>query len=82
MMLTVLDRQRPEGCSLRLMQKLRGLDIQGSLLLASSLVCLFLALEWGGVTAPWSNLAVWGCMLGFALLATGFCVFQWYRKDK
>ncbi|KAF3768086.1 MFS general substrate transporter [Cryphonectria parasitica EP155] len=81
MILIVLDRQKPEQSSRPLLQKLRDLDIQGSLLLASSLVCLFLALEWGGVNEPWSSPAVWGCLLGFVLLAIGFCGFQWYRKD-
>ncbi|PSR79368.1 major facilitator superfamily domain-containing protein [Coniella lustricola] len=81
LVMIVLDRKRPPGASLPFMQKLQGLDILGSLILSASLVCLFLALEWGGVSRSWSDPLVWGCIVGFGLFAIGFCAFQWYKED-
>ena len=68
--------------SLSLKQKLVRLDIPGAMLLLTAFVCLFLALQWGGTTFPWSDSRVWGCLLGFGLLVIIFSGLQIYLKDR
>ncbi len=46
-----------------------------------AIVCLLLALQWGGTTYPWSNSKVWGCLLGFGLLMTVFTGIQLWKGD-
>ena len=63
-------------------QKLSRLDIGGVLLLSAALVCLLLALMWGGTALSWSDSIVWGCLLGFGLLAIAFVILQIKLQDR
>ncbi|KAL5529813.1 hypothetical protein ACEPAG_5800 [Sanghuangporus baumii] len=63
-------------------EKIRSFDIFGTTLLICSIVCLLLALQWGGTTKPWSAPAVWGLLLAFALIFAAFCGIQWIRGDR
>ncbi|KAE8549500.1 hypothetical protein EYB25_008022 [Talaromyces marneffei] len=64
-----------------LVQKLRGLDAAGAVLLISAIICLLLALQWGGTTYSWSDSKVFGCLIGFGLLLIAFSVLQVYLGD-
>lgn len=64
-----------------LLQKLRGLDAIGAVLLISAVICLLLALQWGGTTYNWSNSKVFGCLIGFGLMIIAFAVLQLYLGD-
>ncbi|KAH6652983.1 major facilitator superfamily domain-containing protein [Truncatella angustata] len=66
---------------LPLREKFRKADPTGAALLTGSLVSLFLALEWGGTTLPFSSPQVWGCFLSCGLLAAVFAVSQVLKKD-
>ncbi|KAF0635432.1 hypothetical protein FPSE5266_10930 [Fusarium pseudograminearum] len=57
-------------------EKILGLGLSSSGLLAGTLVCLFLALQNGGSVYPWSDSRVWGCLLGFGLLLILFTYIQ------
>ncbi|TLS21016.1 uncharacterized protein PpBr36_10748 [Pyricularia pennisetigena] len=57
-------------------EKLGKLDMVGIVLFISSIVCLLLALQWGGTTYSWSDSRVWGCFLGFGLIGTAFVWLQ------
>ena len=76
--LVSLKPPRPPQSTLSLSpkQKLGRLDIGGVVLLTSALVCLLLGLMWGGTSLPWSDSIVWGCLLGFGLLAIAFVALQ------
>ncbi|KAE8549902.1 hypothetical protein EYB25_008427 [Talaromyces marneffei] len=63
-------------------QKLTSLGLKSALILASTLVCLILALQWGGSVYPWSDSRVWGCFLGFGLLLALFGYMQYHQKDE
>ncbi len=65
-----------------LTQKILEIDIVGALFLICAIVCLLLALQWGGSTYPWKNSRVWGCLLGFVLLIAIFIVQQFRRGDR
>lgn len=78
----ILHRKKGVHADLPVMEKLVRLDPLGATLLTSSLVCLFLALQWGGTKLPWSDSHVWGCLVGFAILAILFFGLQVVRKEK
>jgi MFS family permease len=62
-------------------QKVKEMDLPGAFFLISAITCLLLALSWGGVTYPWKNSKVWGCILGFGLLIIVFIVIQLRQGD-
>lgn len=57
-------------------EKLLQLDILGTILAVASIVCYFLALEWGGVTKAWGDADVVGTLVGSVLLAIAFGLVQ------
>ncbi|KAF2809788.1 putative transporter [Mytilinidion resinicola] len=69
----------PVGQSL--LQKLRLLDLLGSVLFAASMVMLFLALQWGGNKYSWGSATVIGLFVGFAVVAVLFFVWEGHRGD-
>ena len=58
------------------------MDLLGAFFLICSIICLLLALQWGGTTYAWSDSKVWGCLLGFGLIITVFIGLQFWRGDK
>ncbi|OCL11141.1 MFS general substrate transporter [Glonium stellatum] len=65
-----------------LKEKIMHLDLFGAFLFISAIICLLLALQWGGQTYPWKNSRVWGCLLGFGLMITAFIVVQIRRGEE
>ena len=57
-------------------EKIRQIDLLGAFLLICAIVCLLLALQWGGSTYPWHASKVWGCILGFGLIIILFLGLQ------
>lgn len=66
---------------LTLKQKIGQIDLLGAFFLICAIVCLLLALQWGGTTYPWSNSKVWGNILGFGLLISTFTGIQLWKGD-
>ncbi|KAJ5537644.1 Aspyridones efflux protein [Penicillium frequentans] len=77
----VLERKLHPDQELPLKDKLYRIDLFSFLLLLSSLTCLFLGFERGGLSISWSNPKAWGCLLGFALLGIAFIAIQAYKGD-
>ncbi|KIW09810.1 hypothetical protein PV08_11911 [Exophiala spinifera] len=67
--------------SLTFKEKIAQIDLLGAFFLICAIVCLLLALQWGGTTYPWSNSKVWGCLLGFGLLIGVFTGIQIWKGD-
>lgn len=63
-------------------EKLKQIDLLGAFFLICGIVCLLLALQWGGSVYPWSNSKVWGCLLGFGLIISIFIGIQFWAKDR
>ncbi|KAI6369737.1 hypothetical protein MCOR25_004366 [Pyricularia grisea] len=57
-------------------ERIGKLDMVGIILLISCIVCLLLALQWGGTTYSWSDSRVWGCFLGFGIVGFAFVWLQ------
>ena len=60
---------------------LRKLDFPGTLILMPSIVCLLLALQWGGLTYPWSSWRVILCLCLFAVLIVAWFYIQYRRGE-
>ncbi|MCJ1418886.1 hypothetical protein MMC32_005237 [Xylographa parallela] len=73
---------RREISSLTFRQKIDQMDLLGAFFLISAIVCLLLALQWGGTTYAWSDSKVWGCLLGFVLIISIFIALQFKRGDR
>lgn len=58
------------------------MDLPGSLLLVSALVCYVLALQWGGISLPWSDSKVVGLLVGFGVLLIVYGFVQWVQKER
>ena len=67
---------------LTMKQKIREIDLLGAFLLICAIVCLLLALQWGGIVYPWSNSKVWGNLLGAGLILIVFCYLQFRLGDR
>ena len=61
-------------------QKILQLDPLGTLFLLPCLICLLLALQWGGTSLAWSNGKIIALLVLFALLAISFITVQIFRQ--
>jgi len=80
-MVVLRDSIPSEESSLSLSGKLRQLDLASMAIFVPSVVCLILALQWGGSRYPWSS---WRIVLLFVLsfcLLMAFAGLQWRNGD-
>jgi hypothetical protein len=63
------------------MAKIAQLDILGNILFLGSIICLLLALQWGGVTYPWGNVRIVSLFFLFAIFLTAFVGVQIFKGD-
>ncbi|KAK8139453.1 MFS transporter [Apiospora sp. TS-2023a] len=61
---------------------LRQLDIPGFGLLVASLVCLTLALQWGGLAKPWNNGSVIAALAMWIVLTIAFVVTEYFQEAR
>ncbi|KAK5070248.1 hypothetical protein LTS08_007923 [Lithohypha guttulata] len=71
---------RPVSAPLK--EKLLQLDLPGSFVLMASMVCLFLALQQGGTTHPWSSGTVIAELVMFGVLLVGFIVIEVFSRER
>ncbi|KAF2205451.1 putative MFS multidrug transporter [Delitschia confertaspora ATCC 74209] len=71
--------QRPHTGTFR--EQIVHLDIPGNILFIASVICLLLALQWGGVIEPWSSGRVVALLVMFAVLLLAFIAVQRWRGD-
>lgn len=70
------DRQKK---SLSFQEKIHDLDILGSILLITGVVCLLLALQWGGTNYSWKSARIISLVLASAILICSFGALQYTR---
>ena len=63
-------------------QQIAQLDPIGNLCLLPGVVCLLLALQWGGSTYHWQNARIVVLFILFGFLAIGFIAVQFWRQEK
>jgi MFS transporter, DHA2 family, glioxin efflux transporter len=65
-----------------LLEKILQMDPLGTFTIMAAVVCYLLALQWGGVTKPWSDSSVIGTLVGFGLLIIVFIGIEWYMGER
>lgn len=64
------------------LDRIKQLDLIGASLLIPAIICLLLALQWGGNKYPWNNSRIIGLFVGFGLLVILFAASQLYLGEK
>jgi len=72
----VLKLPRQPETNKSVFARIQELDLLGASIIVPAVVCLLLALQWGGSTYPWNNSRIIGLIVGFVCLATIFIVTQ------
>jgi MFS family permease len=71
-----------EASGLTVVQRILSLDLPGTAMLVPSIVCLLLALQWGGTEHPWNSSVVIGLFVGFGVMMIIFIGIQIWKGDK
>jgi len=77
---TTPKHAKPQQAPLK--EKLLQMDPIGSLVLLASLICLILALQWGGVTKSWSSGSVIGTLVAFTVILCLFIAIEIYLDER
>jgi MFS family permease len=70
-----------EASSLTLMGKVKEMDLFGMFMLMSSIVCLLLTLQWGGIRFAWNSTRIIALLVIFAVSFIAFVAIQIWKKD-
>ncbi|KAF1349677.1 MFS gliotoxin efflux transporter glia [Delphinella strobiligena] len=70
---------KPKKAGLK--EKILQMDIFGSCTIMAAIVCIILALQWGGVTKPWASADVIGTFVGFAVMLGIFVALEVYLGE-
>ncbi|KAI4276078.1 MAG: hypothetical protein LQ337_002746 [Flavoplaca oasis] len=71
---------KPKRAGSSIGNRLNDMDFAGTAALISAIVCLLLALQWGGIVYAWKDARIWGCLIGFGGLILVFAALQ-LRRD-
>jgi MFS transporter, DHA2 family, glioxin efflux transporter len=64
------------------LEKFLQMDLVGTFVLMAAMVCLILALQWGGTTKPWGSADVIGVLVGFVLIIILFIGIEIWLDDR
>ncbi|CAO2648798.1 Nn.00g097470.m01.CDS01 [Neocucurbitaria sp. VM-36] len=62
-------------------QQLQKFDLQGTLLFLPCVICLLLALQWGGSKYAWNSGRIIALLIITGLLAIAFIAVQWWKQE-
>jgi hypothetical protein len=65
-----------------LLEKILQMDLVGTFLVMSAVVCFILAFQWGGSLKAWSDSTVIGTIVGFVLISILFVANELYMGDR
>ena len=63
-------------------EKILQLDLGGSFIFMGAIICLLLALQWGGTTKSWGDSDIIGLLVGFVLILIAFGVNEWWMDER
>ncbi|KAL4735815.1 major facilitator superfamily domain-containing protein [Aspergillus similis] len=62
--------------------QIRQMDVPGSLCLLPGIICLLLALQWGGTKYDWGNGRIIALFVLAGVLLSGFTIIQYFSGDR
>jgi MFS family permease len=81
-MIFFTDPQRKAIANSGWKARIRAFDLQGTLVFIPAIICLLLALQWGGTKHPWGNWRIILLFLFFGILIAGFIGIQFWKQDQ
>lgn len=73
--------KREKEASVGFSARLKQFDIPGTIVFIPAIVCLLLALQWGGTEYPWKSGRIIALFVLFGILIIAFCVIQYWKGD-
>ena len=77
----ILELPPPKNANTPIRQQIAQLDPIGTALFMPGVVCLLLALQWGGSTYAWGSARIIVLLVLFVILISGFIAVQFWKKD-
>ncbi|KAI9151768.1 MFS toxin efflux pump (AflT) [Paramyrothecium foliicola] len=77
-----VNRNTTDTIGQSFVSRLLQLDITGAAIFIPAIVCLLLALQWGGADYPWNNSKIIGLFVGFGLMIAIFIGIQFWQQDR
>jgi MFS family permease len=77
-----VNRNTADTIDQTFLQRFRKLDLSGTALFIPAIICLLLALQWGGAEYPWSSAKVIGLFCGFGAMIIIFVGIQFWQGDQ
>jgi len=77
-----LPNKKNLSSSLTFWEQLKMMDLEGTGLFIPGVICLLLALQWGGTTYAWSNGRIIALFVLFAVLIIGFIAVQIWKHER
>jgi MFS family permease len=77
-----VNRNTSETKSMTVLERVKQLDIIGTVIFIPAVVCLLLALQWGGTKYPWKDSKIIGLFVGFGLMIIVFIAIQLWQGDR
>jgi EmrB/QacA subfamily drug resistance transporter len=74
--------QRNKEASIGFSERLKQFDIVGTIVFIPAVVCLLLALQWGGTKYPWSDGRIIALFIVFGILIIIFVAIQFRRGER
>ena len=63
-------------------QRVKRIDWHGTLLALSSVICILLVFQWGGVTYAWNDSRIIGLIIGFVVIGAVFWTDQVWMGEQ
>ena len=76
-----VNRNTADSEGRSVMSRILQLDLAGTVIFIPAIVCLILALQWGGAEFPWNSAKIIGLFVGFALMILVFIAIQFWQGD-
>lgn len=77
-----VNRNTADTLNQTFMERIRQLDLIGAAIFIPAIVCLLLALQWGGADYPWSNSRIIGLFVGAGAMIAVFVGIQFWQGDR
>ncbi|KAM3512206.1 hypothetical protein MY11210_004124 [Beauveria gryllotalpidicola] len=77
-----INRNTKHSQGLSIAQRILKLDLVGTAIFVPAIICLLLALQWGGADYPWTNSRIIGLFVGAGAMLVLFVAVQWWRADQ
>jgi hypothetical protein len=61
--------------------RIQEFDLYGTAVFIPAIICLLLALQWGGTKYPWSDAKIIALFVVFGVLISAFIAIQFWKQD-